>query len=515
MTSFRSAGRSRQIDGPMRRVNSVPHIDGQLPEIMPPAAEPGIVEPTPAEANNVTDVVEPSPVFVYHKQEALGVETDRWLKWARRGALAGLCLLLVGGGWFALVAWHAAGEIITKAGRGAPALAADASISSLRQGDGRINILMLGVGGDGHDGAFLSDTIMVASIDPVNNSVALLSVPRDLYVHIPAYNEQRAIYGKINEANARGGPKLAEQVVSSVIGQPIHYYVQVDFSGFKQAVDAVGGVTINVPTTINDPLYPCDDNVAEYKYCPILITAGLHHMTGEVALEYARSRETTSDFDRAARQQLVLEALKQKAEQLATLTNPLKVTSLIGAIGSHVTTDLQMGDMIKLASMLKNVESTHISNQVLSIYGANALLVNGAGEIPGNGYIELPAAGPFNYSGIQSFVAGYFVDPHITAEHATVQVENGTTVAGLAGTLVASLAAAKYNVGTPINAAAHYAQTQIIDYTGGKKPYTLSYLEHRLGVHAQEASIPANASGASPQIRIILGQNYSTSQSTQ
>ncbi len=515
MTSFRSAGRRRYIDGPVRRVNPVLEPAGQPEQAR--LAQDGSVMPVAVRQVNPEPVVIPVQTARHFKYEKapVAVPAGKLLRVARRVGIALVVLALVVGGWLGYATYAAAKKIIVKAGQGAPALADSVPVSNMVQGDGRINILLLGVGGAGHDGAYLSDTMMVASVDPVNNAVAMLSVPRDLYVHIPAGKGHIASYGKINSANAIGGPTLAEQVVENVIGQPIHYYVQVDFSGFKQAVDSVGGVDVTVPTTINDPLYPCDDDVAKDKYCPIFITAGLHHMTGATALEYSRSRETTSDFDRAARQQLVLEALKQKAEQLSTLTNPVKITSLIGAIGAHVTTDMQIGDMIKLAGLLKNIGATQVSSKVLSIYGSGALLVDGSNEIPGAGSIELPAAGPFNYQGIQNFTAGYLVDPHITSENAKLEVDNGTGTGGLGGQVVAELTAAKYNVGTPFNAATHYAKTQLIDYTGGKKPYTLSYLEHRLGVKAQEAPASDGSIGASaPEIRIILGSDFSTSKLT-
>src|SRR5207244_10638311 len=126
----------------------------------------------------------------------------------------------------------------TKSTGGAPALAkAVLDPTQLKgEGNGRVNILLLGVGGAGHDGPNLSDTIMVVSIDPKTKDVAMLSIPRDLYVKIPGHG-----YGKINAANVYGGPTLAARTVANVIGVPIHYYAVIDFSGFKQAVDSVGG----------------------------------------------------------------------------------------------------------------------------------------------------------------------------------------------------------------------------------------------------------------------------------
>ena len=468
----------RQFDGPTRRVNST-HKSEPIPVL-----------------SSVQEIVE--PVFEYSKPKKR--------RWGRKILITvGLVILLVAGyiGFKALAATH---NIISKSHGSAPGLSNTVNLSQLKgEGAGRVNILLLGIGGEGHDGPNLSDTMMVMSIDPKTKDVAMLSIPRDLYVRIPGYGA-----GKINGANAYGGPLLAEKVVSTVIGVPIHYYLQVDFSGFKQAVDAVGGVDINVTKTLSDYLYPCDDTgKKKFGYCPIYFKAGPHHMNGTQALQFARSRETSSDFDRAARQQQVIVALRQKALEASTLTNPIKLGSLIDAIGSHVKTDMQFADMKKLALIAKDIDPSKIVQKVLST-GPDGLLVESGPYVPsGAGYIEVPAAGTFNYTEIQNLVKGIFTDHYITDEAAKIEVQNGSGTNGIASTVVTSLKAAHYNVGLPLNAPDHYAKTVIYDYTGGKKPYTINYLEQRFGVKAQRATPPVMADGsAPPEIRIIIGSDY-------
>jgi LCP family protein required for cell wall assembly len=278
-------------------------------------------------------------VFEYRKP-ARKVRKGLW-RYARVFAIVLLVAGLGVGGWIGYKALMAARNIISKSNGGAPALSgAKVDLTKLKgEGDGRINVLLLGIGGAGHDGPNLSDTIMVMSIDPVTKNAAMLSIPRDLYVKLPAVAKYGTQYSKINAANVYGGPQYAAKIVSGIIGVPIHYYILADFSGFRQAVDAVGGVDINVAKSLYDPLYPCDSENG--KYCAVNIKAGLQHMNGAVALRYSRSRETTSDFDRAARQQQVIAAVRTKALQLSTLTNPVKLASLVDALGSHVKTDLQ------------------------------------------------------------------------------------------------------------------------------------------------------------------------------
>jgi LCP family protein required for cell wall assembly len=341
----------------------------------------------------------------------------------------------------------------------------------------------------------------------------MLSIPRDLYVNV-----QGNTYGKVNSANAVGGPQQAVKVVQKVIGVPIHYYILVDFSGFKQATDAVGGVDINVPAALYDPEFPCDNDVG---YCALKVAAGQQHMSGTQALRYARCRHGIcgGDFGRAARQQQVISALRTKAMQASTLTNPVKLTGLISALGSHVKTDMQLNEIKKLATIAKDIDTTKITNKVLDIGKPDSLLKDGSGLIAGAGSIELPIAGNFNYSDIQDFVKNIFVDHYITDENARVEVQNGSGIPGLAASVVTSLKAAHYNLLDPTNATGSYTQTVLYDYTNGKKPYTINYLEKRFGVKAQkmpapspQASPAASTSSASasltPEIRIILGSDY-------
>jgi hypothetical protein len=221
------------------------------------------------------------------------------------------------------------------------------------------------------------------------------------------------------------------------------------------------------------------------------------------------------DFGRAARQQQVLVALRQKALQLSTLTNPVKVTALINAIGDHVKTDLQLDEINKLAQIAAGIDASKIVNKVLNTDDDNYLVFGP--ESLGAGSIETPKAGLFNYTDIQDFVKNIFVDHYITDENAVVEVQNGTGVSGAAATAVNSLKMAHYNVLPATNAAATVPKTVIYDYTNGKKPYTVKYLEIRFGVTAQKATLPSASptasAGQTPQIRIILGSDYAAASS--
>jgi LCP family protein required for cell wall assembly len=240
--------------------------------------------------------------------------------------------------------------------------------------DGRSNILVLGVGDPGHAGQNLSDTMMVISIDTKDHRVAQISVPRDLRVDVPGYG-----YEKINAANAQGGTDLAEQTVSNTLGIPINYYMLTNFSGLKQMVDAVGGLDINVTERLYDPEYPCADN--ENLSCGLDMQPGMQHMDGARVLEYVRCRKGTcgNDFGRAARQQEVINLLRQKAVKWDVLINPAKLIPIVSALRTAIHTDMGAVQMLELAQGLQDGQKNQPVKLVLST-SPGGLLANGGGS---------------------------------------------------------------------------------------------------------------------------------------
>lgn len=496
---------NRRMDGPVRRVRRLANVPARKYPVSEPfkpvepitlTVTPVVPKPLVAPSRTATTEASKTPriIFAHH--------------WKRRAALSVALILLVTGSVLGFKAVLATQRIVTRnAGPGAPALAGSIDPTKLRgEGDGRINILMLGIGGQGHDGSNLSDTMMVASIDPNTKNVAMLSIPRDLYVKIPGYGGS-----KINAANAYGGPELAKKVVSQMLDLPIHYYVQVDFAGFKQAVDSVNGVDILNTANLYDPEYPCEN---ERGYCTFKLIPGQYHMDGKAALRFSRCRHGScgGDFGRAARQQMIMVALRQKALEASTLTNPVKLAGLIDSAGSHLKTDLKLDEMKKLAAIIKDIDIAKATQKVLDETPAG-LLVAGSGQFPGAGSIELPRAGAFNYTEIQELVHSIFIDGFLKQENAAIEIQNGTAKEGLAAAVVKQLSAYNYNVlGAKTAAEQTHAVSTIYDYTSGKKPYTVKYLEARFGVKAQQAAAaPAVAGQQSPDITVIVGNDYRVS----
>lgn len=224
----------------------------------------------------------------------------------------------------------------------------------------QINILLLGVGGEGHDGPFLTDTIILAQIRPDNGKVALTSIPRDYLITLPKNNEKIKInavfaegYYRNNKNFVQAG-KWAMQAVEKISGLQIPYFTVIDFSGFKKAVDEIKGVDIYVEREFTDSEYPNDT----FGYIPpITFQAGKIHMDGKTALIFARSRHGNnnegSDFARSQRQQKVIGAFKQKILDLNLIKDSGTLNRLLGLLAEHFHTNLELGELLRLHTLVK------------------------------------------------------------------------------------------------------------------------------------------------------------------
>ena len=233
--------------------------------------------------------------------------------------------------------------------------------------DDRINILILGMGGAGHEGPFLTDTIILAGIRPSTKQVALISVPRDLYVPIPGYG-----WNKVNYANALGeadgtgtGPELASQAVSKTFSTPIDWWVRVDFTGFERLVDLLGGIDVYVERSFVDTQYPAPD----FQYQTISFKKGWQKMSGARALQFVRSRHGSadegSDFARSRRQQKIILAVREKLLDLKILTSPKKIWSMFNILKKYVITNLDIVRIVDLAGLVRNIPADKIISRVI------------------------------------------------------------------------------------------------------------------------------------------------------
>ena len=441
---------------------------------------------------------------------------------AKRSAALAVCVVFVAVGILGAQGLLNLNKVFRGTAKQAASLQTDVNPTLLKgEGDGRINILLTGVGGGQHAGRDLTDTLMLASIDPVNGNAALLSVPRDLWVTLPgkgsmkinaAYATAKAEYVRRNKAKPddpkaiSAGFTSIDQTIEQVLGVPVHYNLLVNFQAFRQAVDTVGGVTVNAPADLYDPTMAWENNKNPY-----LARQGAQTFDGVHALIYARSRETSSDFARSERQRAVLLALKQKAVSLGVVSNPTKLSRLLGAFGNNVQTDLSLGDATRLYSIFKGINNSSI--QSVSLAGTTSTTSSGAGDdslvttgtINGQS-IVMPKDGLENYDDIQEYVRGKLRDGYITKEKAKVLVINGTVESGLAQRTADKLKTYGYNVvGTSSTETEIYENTIIIDRSNGKKKYTKNYLEQRYNTTAVKTIKDTSITPGTADFVVLLG----------
>jgi LCP family protein required for cell wall assembly len=361
---------------------------------------------------------------------------------------------------------------------------------------GRVNILLAGNSSDdtGHDGAQLTDSIMILSIDVKNNKAFMLSIPRDLYVDIGDNGHAKInaayVYGEQNNFSepgyASGGMGQLEQVIQQNLGINIDYYALVDYSAFRDAVNAVGGIDVTIASS--DPRGLYDPSIDWTTHGPLVkLTNGVHHLNGQQALDLARARGDDyrsygfagSDFDRTEHQRQMLVALKAKAVSAGTISNPAKLSSLSDAIGSNVKTDLKLSEVHRLYDLVKNINGGAIQSLSLNkAYGKN--LLSNYTSLDGQSTL-IPAAGLDNFTDIQAFLQRAMSSDPLVQEGATIVVLNATDTSGIASAERTNLEAKNLQVLAAGNALSTQAVTSIIDNSGGSKPATRAYLAKTYG----------------------------------
>ncbi len=406
-------------------------------------------------------------------------------------------------------------------GGGAAALDENVDPSKLRiEGDGRVNILVMGRGGLGHDGADLTDTMILVSIDPVAKEAGLVSIPRDLYVTVPGqgsmkinsvfYTGKAMVLNRTAKRNEQvtkeaeqSGFNLVDKTVEDVLGVPVHYHAMVDFSGFKKAIDTVGGVDINVPAAVYENMR------IDGKPYTLNVKPGRKHFGGFEALAYSRSRHTSKrgDFDRAERQRLMIVALKEKILSLGTFANPAKLSSLIDQFGSHVQTNFSTQDVSKLYALGKQIDSSKVKSIGLADPPNNYVTTANIGGLS----VVIPTAGVGNYKDIHYYIRNTLRDSFLKMENAKVLVLNGTNRPGLGNDKVYELKSFGYKVLKAANAPTrNYSKTVIVDMGHGDKKYTRHYLENRFKVLSTRNLPDAAIQPAEADFVIILGNDISS-----
>ena len=369
--------------------------------------------------------------------------------------LAGWLLKLILLGLIALAGMVAVALVLTPPSESVLILGSDARPDELARGEvGR------------------TDTLLLLVADRATPRVAMVSVPRDLWVSIPGYGQER-----INAAYEFGGPQTAKQTTSNVLGQRVDRSVVIGLQGVRDVVDAVGGIDITVPQAIHDDAYPTDD----YGYQTVDIPAGRQHMDGETALEYARTRHQDSDFGRIARQQQVLSAVR------GALLNPLnwpRIPAALAAVQRATKTDLSPLDMIAVAAAFVRAPGE-----------PDRLVIDTslADPITGQDGAYLLEAKPSLRPTVARFLGG--------SSAVSVEVLNAAGVAGLAHATADRLSQQGFAVTSVGDATRPQPQTTIV-----AKPSARSAAEQiASSLHVPSARVTENASLGPADVQVTLG----------
>ncbi len=368
-----------------------------------------------------------------------------------------------------------------------------------------INVLLMGT--DGRPGEVdipRTDTMILLSLDPQRQSVGMLSLPRDLWVPVPTFGYDakiNTVYG-LGETYGYhgGGPQLAMDTISSFIGQPVQYYAMVNFQGFVELIDLIGGVDVAVPFTIYDDAYPTDDYLTTTFY----LEAGIQHLDGETALKYVRTRNVDDDYGRAERQQAVIRAVLDKVMRTDMLTQLLpNLPRLLLTMRNTVETDMPMALQLELANYLSTHSLQEVRRLVLdNRFGVETYADNGA-------WILLP-----DRALVRSALADFFGEggpSTVMADPAWVRIEvlNGTGEPGVAARTRDLLQSQGYQVVSIGDAdRSDYERTIIVNY--GVPDELVKQVGTDLHLQPDRSSLQGLHVSAPIDVRIVVGRDFLT-----
>ncbi len=377
--------------------------------------------------------------------------------------------------------------------------------------NGRTNILVFGTSEDdpGHNGADLTDSIMILSIDQEKKQAAMVSMPRDMWVDygeacISGYSGKiNVVYmcGAENGDEARGSTKLKDKV-GEVFGLDVQYYAHVNYTVVREVVNALGGVTVNIES--DDPRGIYDGNMGDLLRLP----NGPANLSGEQALALARARGegggyglASSNFDREENQQKLLIAIRDKALSGGVLANPIAVNGIIDALGNNLHTNFSAGEVKTLMQLAKDIQESSVVH--ISLVDEAEPMVT-TGSYSGQSIVK-PVDGIGVYAGIQNYIKKRLIGGEIVTENATIEVLNASTRIGIAKIKSDELAAAGLvNVSTGDTSYASQTKLTWYDLTGGNKPKTSAKLVSTLDSQSAGKVLPTGVQSDADFV-IILG----------
>ena len=374
------------------------------------------------------------------------------------------------------------------------------------QNDGRVNVLLIGIGGASHPkGGSLADSIIVTNIKTNGaKAVTMMNLPRDLLVDMPKpLSGQQKInavhsYGEQQKEKTGGGPESLKTVIETITDQTVNYWIRIDFDGFKKLVDAVGGITVDVPKDISDYNYPADNLI---DYDPFIIKAGTQHMNGKTVLKYARSRYSTSDFDRSNRQQQIIQAIKDEFEKKGYIYRPDKILEVINILSQHLKTDLSAQEIKQMYDLVKDIPNEKINSVVLdnSATGPFQTYSNG-------GYYLIPKAGAKDWFEVKQIAKNIFSYGAILAEKPVVEIQDATGKS-ICSAEKAELSAIGFVVASCAKSQDKVSTTSIYSFTT-EKNQTLDNLKTRYNTQGALIGGESLLKSTQADFLIIAGTDY-------
>jgi LCP family protein required for cell wall assembly len=373
----------------------------------------------------------------------------------------------------------------------------------LQQAPGTINILLLGSDASPDGRWARTDSIIIASINPQAPSVSMLSLPRDLHVRIPGYGRDR-----INTAFERGiadnfpnggGPGFLALVLRKNFGIQINHFVRIDFDGFVKAVDTLGGVEVLAECELHDT-FPDPTDPTQRRGIDLDVYPGKVQLTGQQALWYSRSRWSTSDFDRARRQQKVLRAALKKAKDSDLLGNAV---GLFGDLRSNIETDIGIGDVPTFVSIARNLDGLAIKSRVITFPIVKTLVRNDGA------YVLDPQPGILSY-------ISEALSPPVTNRAQTrvaVEVVNASSKPDMELIAAERLGWEGFTVIATEKIEDRFPRTQIIDYGTSPKGSPIARLANVFSVGRNDVLGQADPSSKAVA-RIVLGDDYNSCPNT-